>query len=102
MLQSYYGNIVKLDQYLKQSSKIYATSPLIDKAEYAKTVPTRIQNSIFDNHYTKSTKENKSMPDLRGMEAMDAVALPENPGARVTTKNVSEPRKAWSCGTQPH
>jgi cell division protein FtsI (penicillin-binding protein 3) len=83
--KGYYGNIVAGPVFKTIAQKIYATSPLIDKVNMPKTVPTRIQNSL-DNYYTKVQSENKSMPDLRGMEAMDAVALLENLGARVATK----------------
>lgn len=83
--KGYYGNIVAGPVFKTIAQKIYATSPLIDKVNMPKTVPTRIQSSL-DNYYTKVQSENKSMPDLRGMEAMDAVALLENMGARVATK----------------
>lgn len=83
--KGYYGNIVAGPVFKTIAQKIYAASPLIDKVDMPKAVPTRVQKSL-DSYYAKVQSTSKTMPDLRGMEAMDAVALLENLGARVATK----------------
>lgn len=83
--KGYYGNIVAGPVFKTIAQKIYANSPLIDKVDMPKTVPTRIQRSL-DTYYANAQTTSKAIPDLRGMEGMDAVTLLENLGARVSVK----------------
>ena len=42
-----------------------------------------VQNS-FNSYYTKSNKEFNSIPNVKGMAAMDAISLLENVGLKVS------------------
>lgn len=81
----YYGNIVAGPVFKTIAHKIYANSPIIDKVDMPRSIPNRIKNSQ-DAYYTKVKTNAPVIPDLRGMEGMDAVALLENLGAKVTIK----------------
>ncbi|KQC32815.1 penicillin-binding protein [Nonlabens sp. YIK11] len=80
--KGYYGNIVAGPVFKKIAQKIYASNPQADEVELPNSVPTKIQNSL-KSYYTKAQKTSKDLPDLRGMDAMDAIAIIENMGAKV-------------------
>ncbi|WP_194850993.1 penicillin-binding protein [Nonlabens antarcticus] len=80
--KGYYGNIVAGPVFKKIAQKIYASNPQADEVKMPTTVPAEIQKSM-DRYYTKAQKTSKNLPDLRGMDAMDAIAIIENMGANV-------------------
>lgn len=83
--KGYYGNIVAGPVFKTIAHKIYATNPLVDEVFLPNKVPSAAQKSL-DVYYSKVQATQKFIPDLRGMEGMDAVALLENMGARVVAK----------------
>ncbi len=83
--KGYYGNIVAGPVFKTIAHKIYATNPVVDQVVLPKNIPVASQKSL-DVYYSKVQVTHKSMPDLRGMEGMDAVALLENMGACVIAK----------------
>ena len=87
--KGYYGNIVAGPVFKTIAQKIYANNPLLDEVELQKSIPARIAKS-HDNylktiHQQAETSISK-MPDLIGMEAMDAIAIVENLGAKVVLR----------------
>jgi cell division protein FtsI (penicillin-binding protein 3) len=80
--KGYYGNIVAGPVFKKIAQKIYASNPQSDKVEMPSAAPAEIQKSM-SRYYTASQKTSKNLPDLRGMDAMDAIAIVENMGASV-------------------
>jgi cell division protein FtsI (penicillin-binding protein 3) len=84
--KGYYGNIVAGPVFKTIAQKIYANNPLIDKVEIEKPVPAQIVKSS-DNYLKKTHAQtetgSKKLPNLVGMEAMDAIAIVENLGAKV-------------------
>ncbi len=78
----FYGADVSGPVFKSIAHKIYTNSLLmdtvddVDKVSYAST-------KNYEDYYAKSAKFKTIMPDLRGMAAMDAVALLENMGCRV-------------------
>jgi cell division protein FtsI (penicillin-binding protein 3) len=87
--KGYYGNIVAGPVFKTIAQKIYANNPLLDVVELQKSIPAQIAKSN-DNylkaiHQQAETTVNK-MPDLIGMEAMDAIAIVENLGAKVVLR----------------
>lgn len=80
--KGYYGNIVAGPVFKKIAQKIYASNPQADEIENIDTAPARMQKSL-DTYYVKAQKETKNLPDLRGMDVMDAIAIVENMGATV-------------------
>jgi cell division protein FtsI (penicillin-binding protein 3) len=80
--KGYYGNIVAGPVFKKIAQKIYASNPRVDKIEVPQQSITSIKSNL-GNYYTKAQKAQTILPDLRGMEAMDAITIIENLGARV-------------------
>jgi len=83
--KGYYGNIVAGPVFKKIAQKIYANNPLIDEVKLPESVPTTIEKSS-KTYYTTAQSTSNKLPDLTGMEAMDAMAIVENLGATVTVK----------------
>ncbi len=80
--KGYYGNIVAGPVFKKIAQKIYASNPQADEVELPNEAPSIIKKSL-DTYYTTAQKSSVSLPDLRGMDAMDAITIIENMGARV-------------------
>ncbi len=81
--KGYYGNIVAGPVFKKIAQKIYASNPKPDQVELPENAPVQLQKSL-ENYYTQAQRNSSNLPDLRGMDAMDAVAIIENMGGRVT------------------
>lgn len=80
--KGYYGNIVAGPVFKKIAQKIYASNPKPDEVEMPDVAPVKLQKSL-KSYYTQAQKTSKNLPDLRGMDAMDAIAIIENMGAKV-------------------
>lgn len=80
--KGYYGNIVAGPVFKKIAQKIYASNPNADEIKLQETPPADIIKSQ-ERYYAKASRSGKNLPDLRGMEAMDAIAIVENMGAKV-------------------
>ncbi len=80
--KGYYGNIVAGPVFKKIAQKIYASNPRADEINLPKQVPSEIIKNR-EVYYTKARKATKNLPDLRGMEVMDAITIIENMGAKV-------------------
>ncbi|MDO5607246.1 MAG: penicillin-binding protein [Capnocytophaga sp.] len=78
----YYGNDVSGPVFKAIAQKIYTNSLLIDTIEEVDDASERTQNS-YDDYYAKAQKYKTIMPNVVGMNAMDAVALLENMGMKV-------------------
>jgi len=82
--KGYYGADVTGPVFKRIAQKIFTDSPLIDRLD-----PEAVQDPViaedFDTYFREAQKEDFSMPDLRGMAGMDAVALLENAGLKVET-----------------
>lgn len=81
--KGYYGNIVAGPVFKKIAQKIYANNPMLDEVKLPKQALPEIEKSQ-QNYYATAQGTSNKLPDLRGMDAMDAVAIVENLGARVT------------------
>ena len=78
----YYGADVSGPVFKSIARKIYANNPLIEevadlKQEYA------VLDTSYDNYYEHAQKTYQTVPNLKGMCGMDAVALLENLGIEV-------------------
>jgi cell division protein FtsI (penicillin-binding protein 3) len=91
--KGYYGNIVAGPVFKSIAQKIYATSPLIDVVELQQKIPVQIATSCElyqkKSHAIAETTF-KKVPKLIGLEAMDAIALVENLGAKVVLKGTGK------------
>jgi len=64
------------------AQKIYTSNHIINTIENNTPNFAAVQNS-FNSYYTISNKEFNSIPDVKGMAAMDAISLLENVGLKV-------------------
>lgn len=78
----YYGNIVAAPVFKEIAQKIYSDTPVIDEVVLPKVNPSVIEGD-FEKYYTNVNKGHKTIPNVKGMSGMDAVALLENLGLKV-------------------
>lgn len=78
----YYGNIVAAPVFKQIAQKIYSDTPVVDEVTLPKENAEEIQGN-YKSYYAKVNKEHKTVPNVKGMSGMDAVALLENLGFKV-------------------
>lgn len=83
--KGYYGNIVAGPVFKKIAQKIYANNPMLDEVPMPQTAPEDIIKSQ-EAFYTQAQSTSNKIPNLKGMDAMDALTLLENLGAKVVLK----------------
>ncbi|AZQ45086.1 penicillin-binding protein [Nonlabens ponticola] len=83
--KGYYGNIVAGPVFKKIAQKIYASNPQSNEVAIPQSQPEPVIENI-NAYYTSVQKEHKTFPDVTGMDAMDAITILENLGARVIIK----------------
>ncbi|HHC78709.1 MAG TPA: PASTA domain-containing protein [Flavobacteriia bacterium] len=85
----YYGADVAGPVFKQIAHKIYTETPTIDEVKNLKDNPKSIDTS-FDKYYKIARKESNSMPNLKNMAGMDAVAILENMGMKVHFKGTGK------------
>ena len=80
--KGYYGADVSGPVFQDIAQKIYTSNHIINEIENGIPNFKSIQKN-FDSYYTNSNKEFNSIPDVKGMAAMDAISLLENLGLKV-------------------
>jgi cell division protein FtsI (penicillin-binding protein 3) len=80
--KGYYGADVSGPVFKDIAQKIYSTNHIINEIEN-KSPDFESVKSNFEKYYTISNKELNSIPNVKGMAAMDAVSLLENLGLKV-------------------
>lgn len=83
--KGYYGNIVAGPVFKKIAQKIYANNPMLDEVPMPRSTPKEVAKSQ-ERFYAQAQSTSNKIPNLKGMDAMDAVVLLENLGARVVLK----------------
>ena len=78
----FYGADVSGPVFKSIAHKIYTNSLLIDTVENVDKISASTTTN-YEDYYAKAAKYKTIMPDLSGMNVMDAVALLENMGLRV-------------------
>ncbi|MDO4229035.1 MAG: penicillin-binding protein [Capnocytophaga sp.] len=78
----YYGADVSGPVFKSIAQKIYTNSLLIDTVEDVDNA-SKLTKESYEDYYTKAQRYKTIMPNVEGMNAMDAVALLENMGVRV-------------------
>ena len=81
----YYGVDVSGPVFKKIAQKIYTDSPLVDEVNDINQKAEPVE-SDYDQYYAIAQKYITIMPNLRGMSAMDAIAILENMGLKVQIK----------------
>jgi cell division protein FtsI (penicillin-binding protein 3) len=78
----FYGADVAGPVFKDIAQKIYTSNHIINKVEDKTPNFKGVQNN-FDTYYANSNKEFNSIPNVKGMAAMDAISLLENLGLKV-------------------
>jgi cell division protein FtsI (penicillin-binding protein 3) len=89
---NYYGADVAGPVFKRIAQKIYTDTPstnVIKKLDG--TVPK--QDANYNSYFVKAEKEYRSIPNVKGMAGMDAVALLENLGMKVKAVGVGKVKK---------
>lgn len=81
--KGYYGADVSGPVFKDIAQKIYTSNHIINKIDNKIPEFKNIQNS-YEKYYTISNKEFNSIPNVKGMAAMDAISLLENIGLKVS------------------
>ena len=80
----YYGADVSGPVFKKIAQKIYTDTPTMDFIDNINQTSEAVENQ-FQTYYKLAQAATNIMPDLKGMPAMDAIAILENMGLIVTT-----------------
>ncbi len=80
----YYGADVSGPVFKKIAQKIYTDAPSMDFIDNINQTSEAVENQ-FQAYYKLTQAATNIMPDLKGMPAMDAIAILENMGLKVTT-----------------
>ena len=80
----YYGADVSGPVFKKIAQKIYTDTPTMDFIDNINQTSEAVENQ-FQTYYKLAQAATNIMPDLKGMPAMDAIAILENMGLKVTT-----------------
>lgn len=80
----YYGADVSGPVFKKIAQKIHTDAPVIDQVE-GLNLKSEAVSANYDKYYAVAQKYKTIMPNLKGMSAMDAIAILENMGLKVQT-----------------
>ena len=80
--KGYYGGDVAGPVFKRIAQKIFTDSPSLNEIENLNKKNIRQENN-YNKYYAATHKKMVTMPNLHGMNGMDAVALLENQGIRV-------------------
>jgi cell division protein FtsI (penicillin-binding protein 3) len=81
----YYGADVSGPVFKDIAQKIYTSNHIIEEIENQHPEMPEV-NAEYESYYTMINKEYTSIPDVKGMAAMDAIPLLENMGLQVTVQ----------------
>jgi len=89
---NYYGADVSGPVFKRIAQKIFTDAPSTNEI---KNINRRIpkQENDYDTYFTKSQKKQSSVPNVKGMSGMDAVALFGNLGVKVKTIGIGKVKK---------
>ncbi len=86
---NFYGADVAAPVFKRIAQKIFTDSPWSNTITNTnKNIYSQEKN--YNAYFTKSQNEKNTIPNLKGMSGMDAIALLENKGLRVKIKRVGK------------
>jgi cell division protein FtsI (penicillin-binding protein 3) len=99
-LNNYYGADVAGPVFKRIAQKIFTDAPSTNEI---KNLDKKIakQENKYQEYYTKAQNVKSTIPNLKGMSGMDAVALLGNLGMKVTVKGVGKVKKQSIQAGQP-
>lgn len=88
----YYGADVSGPVFKRIAQKIFTDSPATN---HVKNIDAKLvsQENKYNNYYNEVVKEGQIVPNVKGMEAMDAIALLENLGLKVKVVGIGRVKK---------
>jgi cell division protein FtsI (penicillin-binding protein 3) len=90
--KGYYGADVSGPVFKRIAQKVFTDVPSTNEVKsLEKNIP--IQDKNYDTYYTNSSKEIKTIPNVKGMSGMDAIALLENLKIKVKIIGVGKVKK---------
>ena len=88
----YYGADVSGPVFKSVAQKIYTSSPMVDEVEGLE-INDKNLNSKYEQYYANASKKFSKVPNVEGMSGMDAIAILENLGLKVTVTGNGKVRK---------
>jgi len=88
----YYGNIVAAPVFKKIAKKIYTDTPLVDEVNIDFKVDKKLK-ADYALYNLKSEKTYTTIPNVKGMSAMDAIPFLENLGLKVIVNGNGKVKK---------
>ena len=85
----FYGADVSGPVFKDIAQKIYSNNHIINKIDNVAPNFESVKSN-FEAYYAKSNKEFNSIPNVKGMAAMDAISLLENMGLKVNFSGVGK------------
>ena len=90
--KGYYGATVAAPVFKEIAQKIYTSTPIEDDVVNGNFLSKSILDQYANSEY-ETTKNNKIIPNVTGMPAMDAISLLENFGLLVEVKGTGKVRR---------
>ena len=87
--KGYYGATVAAPVFSEIAEKIFTSTPIHEELVAEKVTFSKIENQ-YKTYHKYIDKDNKVVPNVKGMPAMDAVALLENIGLKVKIVGVGK------------
>jgi cell division protein FtsI (penicillin-binding protein 3) len=95
----YYGNIVAAPVFERIARKIYTETPQVEEVDF-KTDP-KLVDKEYNDYFEKINAAPSTVPDVRNMAGMDAVALLENLGFHVVATGIGKVKsQSVKAGTE--
>ena len=89
---NYYGADVAGPVFKRIAQKIFTDAPSTNEIKnLTRKIPKQENN--YDSYFVKSQKKQNSIPNVKGMSGMDAIALLENLGMKVKAVGIGKVKK---------
>jgi cell division protein FtsI (penicillin-binding protein 3) len=86
----YYGNVVAAPVFERIARKIYTETPVVEEVDFSSD--PELADAEYNRYYKEVNASRATVPDVRDMAGMDAVALLENLGFRVVSSGIGKVR----------
>jgi cell division protein FtsI (penicillin-binding protein 3) len=91
-MNNYYGADVAGPVFKRIAQKIFTDAPSTNKIKNLdRKIPKQENN--YDSYFVKSQVKSPSIPNVKGMSGMDALALLENLGLKVKVSGIGKVKK---------
>ncbi len=95
----YYGNIVAAPVFERIARKIYTETPQVEELDF--NTDPKLVDKEYNDYFEKINAASSTVPDVRNMAGMDAVALLENMGFHVVATGIGKVKsQSVKAGTE--